>query len=235
MKNQTAYVKKMTALLKRVRQEYKVEAPPPRDPVTQMVVAFLEWNATPNAAREAYQRITAVLVDNNDLRVSHPHEVVELLGGKYARGPERAARLHEALQEIFVREHGMALEELGGKPKKQIRTYFDTLPGMTSFVAAQVVLLSFGGHCIPVDETLAEILHREGAVEPTAGVDEIAAFLEKLVKAGEATDTHLALQAWAVAGGRGHGSGKSSASSAPRHAKKSAAPKKPAKKSASKR
>ena len=45
---------------------------------------------------------------NNDLRVSHPQEVVGLLGPRYPRVEERAARLHEALQEIFIREHAVS-------------------------------------------------------------------------------------------------------------------------------
>lgn len=202
MKNEAAFAKKLTALLKKVRREYAAEAPPSRDPVTQLVVGFLEWNAPRKAARDAHNRLMAVMVDNNDLRVSHPHELVELIGLNYPRAEERAARMREVLQEIFIREHGVGLEGLAEKPKKQVRQYLDTLPGMPQFVAAQVYLLSFGGLAVPIDDRMVDLLRQEEAVDPDAPVEAIADFVEKHVKAEEAAELHLALQSWADAAHR---------------------------------
>ncbi|MCX5659007.1 MAG: hypothetical protein NTW19_04705 [Planctomycetota bacterium] len=198
MKNEIVHAKKWAALLKRLRHSFKVEPPPQRDPVTQMVVGFLEWNATPKSAKDAHHRISQILVDNNDLRVSHPQEVADLLGPRYPRGAERAARLREALQEVFVREHAVSLESLAGKPKKVVRAYLDAIPGMTPFVAAQVALLNFGAHGIPVDDHLAELLRQEQVVEPGSTAHEIELFLERQVKVGEAVEVHQVLQAWAA-------------------------------------
>lgn len=199
MKNEAAFAKKLTALLKKVRREYAAEAPPSRDPVTQLVVGFLEWNAPRKAARDAHGRLMAVMVDNNDLRVSHPHELVELIGVNYPRAEERAARMREVLQEIFIREHGVGLEGLAEKPKKQVKQYLDTLPGMPQFVAAQVYLLSFGGGAVPIDDRIADLLKQEEAVDPDSSIETIADFVEKHIKADEAVEVHLALQSWADA------------------------------------
>lgn len=199
MKNESAFTKKASAFLKKVRSSQGGEAPPQRDPVTQLVVAFLEWNATRAAAKSAHARITAELVDNNDLRVSHAHEIVELLGPRYPRAEERAQRLHESLQEIYLREHAISLESLAGKPRKTVRQYLDSLPGMTSYVATQVGLVSFNVGGVPVDDNTLELLLVEELVDPSASTDEASAFLEKLIKDEECLETHLALQAWSEA------------------------------------
>lgn len=217
MKNETTYVKKLAALLKKIKAFSPAEPPPQSDPVTQMVVGFLEWNSTRKAAREAHQRLMAVMVDSNDLRVSHPHEIVALIGERYPQAEERAARMHEALQEIFIREHAVALQELANKPKKQARTYLDTLPGMTTYVAAQVTLLCIGGHAMPVDEPMAQLLKEEGAAPPAASVEEVASFLERHVKAEDAIAVHHMLRAWTD-----EHSGRGSKKSAKKPAKKPA-------------
>jgi endonuclease III len=203
VKNETTYVRKFAALFKKIKASSSAEAPPQRDPVTQMVVSFLEWNATRKQARDAHSRVMAVMVDNNDLRVSHPHEIVALIGERYPQAEERAARLHEALHEVFVREHAVALDSLTAKPKKQIRTYLETVPGIVPYVAAQVLLLSFEGHAVPVDENLVELLKQEEAIDPEATLEEVASFLERHIKAEDTAEAHHLLRDWADShGGR---------------------------------
>jgi len=98
---------------------------------------------------------------------------------------------------VFEREYVVALTSLEKKAKKDIQKYLDTLPGMVPYVAAQVFLVNFGGHAIPVDDTLAELLKAEEIVDPQATVAEIAGFLEKHVKAEDAVGVHQQLRHWA--------------------------------------
>lgn len=197
MKNETNYVKKLVALLKKVVPSGKFEPEPTPDPVTQLVIGFLEWNATAKEAVAAHAKLVAVMVDNNDLRVSLPHEVVTIIGTDYPHADERATRMHEAMNEIYLREHAVTMDHLAGKPKKHVRTYLDTLPGMTPYVAAQVTLLNFGGHAIPIDDHMLILLKEQDAVDPEATMEEASAFIERQVKAGDGHQVHVALKAWA--------------------------------------
>jgi endonuclease III len=199
VKNASAHVKKLNALLRKQLKAHKLpdEAAQPSEPVMQLVMGFLQWNANRKQAQTAYDRLLSRLVDHNDLRVTHTHEIVSMLGSNYPRAEERAARMHDALQEIFIREHVVALSQLHGKSKKDIRHYLSTLPGIPPYVVAQVLLLSFGGHAIPVDDHLAALFKEEGAAEPDATVEEIESFVEYHVKAGEGPAVHHALQVWA--------------------------------------
>jgi len=196
VKNESSHGKKFELLLKKIRRRHRVELPD-LSPVDQLIIGFLEWNATARLAAKAHEQLMAELVDNNDLRVSLPQELLALIGAKYPQGDERVSRLREVLNAIYAREHSMSLDSLAGKPKKQIRAYVEELPGITQYVAAQLMLLGFGVHAMPVDDHIAGLLRAEEVVDPNASVQEVAQFIERRVKAGDAAEAHRLLRVWA--------------------------------------
>ncbi len=197
-KQDTSHGKNLAALLKQLEKAHNVEEPAPRDPTLQLVVSFLEWEATRKQAEEALGRIMAEMVDVNDLRVSFEQEILELLGTDYPLAHERIARMREALNEVYVREHAVEMHSIASKGKKEQRAYLDSLPGMTPYVAAQVMLLSFGGHAMPVDRKLMERLAEDEIIDSSDDDPQhVENVLLRLVRAEEALNTHLQLQAWA--------------------------------------
>jgi endonuclease III len=164
--------------------------------MARLIHAFLEWETTSAQAQDAMRRLMEAMVDFNDVRVSLPHEVVQVIGADYPLALERASRMHDSLQEVYLREHATSLKSLAAKNKKDIRHYLDTLPGMPGFVAAQVSLQCFGVHAIPVDRLLTNLLREQQAVHPEATPDEIEAFLAKHVKQGDAEAVHSTLRCW---------------------------------------
>jgi endonuclease-3 len=199
VKNASHHARKLAALLHKLKAQHPATPAPAPDPIKQLVLAFLQWESTRKSAEAAYQRLTAAMVDTNDLRVSHPDEVVKILGERYPRATERAGRLLDVLQEIFVREHAVTLAPLAQMGKKEARAYLDSLPGMTPYVSALVLAACFAGHAIPVDDILARLLVEQGLAEPAATREQLASFLEHHVKAGQALEAHGLLQAWADA------------------------------------
>ena len=189
--------KKFAALLKKAVAAYHGEDPPPRDPVAQLVVGFLQWRSTRRAADDAFVALMDALIDINDMRASHAHELVALIGEDYPDATERIIRLKQALHGVYLREHDVQMHSIDGKGKKEQRAYLDSLYGMTPFAAAQVTLLSFGGHALPVDEKLVMLLEREDALPENLDSAAAESFLLRQVKAGDALEAHLALQAWA--------------------------------------
>jgi len=188
--------KKFTALLKKAVAAYRGEDPPPRDPVAQLVVGFLQWRSTRRAADDAFVALMGELIDINDMRASHAHELVAIIGEDYPDAVERIIRLKQALHGVYLREHDVQMHSIDGKGKKEQRAYLDSLYGMTPFAAAQVTLLSFGGHAMPVDEKLIMMLEREGALPENLDAAAAESFLLRQIKAGDALEAHLALQAW---------------------------------------
>ncbi len=195
MKNEAQHAKKVNALLKRIKQAHaavKLEDP---DPVTQLVYAFLEWNASRPMAQKAHHKIMQIMVDNNDLRVSHAHEMVQIIGESYPQAVERSIRLHESLQEVFVREHIVSLAVLTTKGKKQCHEYLESLPGIPDYVV-RAVMLSLGHAQIPVDDVAVMLFSEEEAIEPDATPHEVAVYLEKHVDAKDMPNYALHLRGW---------------------------------------
>lgn len=188
--------KPFAALLKKLRGQYDPEPYPPRDAVTQLVVGFLQWEATRKQAEAALARIHAAVVDNNELRVSHNHEIIAMIGPGYPRCEERVARLRESVQEIYVREYAVSLDGPAARGKKEVRTYIESLPGITPYVAAHVLVTALNVPAMPVDDKLVALLAAERCLDEGLDPHQAAQLIEKAVKADDMLATHLLLQAW---------------------------------------
>lgn len=197
MKNSPVYAKKLPAFIKRLKAKHAAPAPEACDAITHLVVGMLEWNASRKTAQAGLTKLLSVLVDLNDLRVSHLKEVVDILGERYPLVTERVARLHDVLQAVFDREHAVTLEALAKRSKKDLRDYLGSLPGITPYAAARTILLAFEGHAVPLDDRQLDLLKQEQIIDPEASVEQAATFLEHHIKAGEAVDLYVHLRQWA--------------------------------------
>lgn len=187
--------KALAALLKKLKP--REGDAPERTPIEQMVLSFLHWETSRRQAEQAYERIMQQMVDVNDLRVSLEHEVLAVLGEDYPLALQRVSRMRESLNEVYKREHDINMTSIANKGKKEQRAYLDSLPGIPCYVAAQVMLLSFGGAAVPVDHKLVALLAREEIVEEGMDTDDVESFILKNIKADEALEVHQKLQAWA--------------------------------------
>jgi endonuclease III len=170
VKEAKASATKWATLYKKISQQHMAEPADAAKPVSQIGIAFLQWEATTKAADTAWARLWPALIDLNDMRVSHPHEIIEMIGSRYPRAAERVDRLHDVLQEIYVREHEMSMRSLQNKGKKEVRAYLESLPGIVPYVSAQILLICYEGHAIPVDQTLANLLKIQGVASEDASV-----------------------------------------------------------------
>lgn len=197
MKHEPAQIKKLNSLIKKLKTRHKNVEAPPYDPTTQLIMAFLQADASRRKAEQAYSALMENMVDNNELRVSHTGEIVEVIGDKYPRVYWRVERMRESLNEVYRREHDFKMVKAAALNKKEQRQYLDTLPGITPYAAASVMLLSFGGHAIPVDDKLNALLVREGAIDDGLSCADVETLLLRQFKAGEqSVEAHLLLQAW---------------------------------------
>lgn len=161
-----------------------------------LVYSFLLWESTPKQAAAAYERLGASVIDLNDLRVAMPSEIAEIAGIRDGVAAERAERLRAVLNDIFGREHLVSLSRLESVSKREVREYLDALEGMPPFVAARVVLFGFGGHAVPLDRRLQQLLTGEGVLPSKLPVDEAERWLERQIRATDAVDIVLLLESW---------------------------------------
>lgn len=197
MKHEPAQIKKLNALMRKLKTKHKNLEAPSYEPTTQLIMAFLQADSTRRKAEQAYDALMENMVDNNELRVSHTQEIVDVIGEKYPRVYWRVERMLESLRDVYLREHDHRMVKVATQTKKEQRHYLDTLTGVTPYVAASVMLLSFGGHAIPVDDKLVALLEREGAIDEGLSAAEVESLLLRQFKAGDpSVEAHLLLQAW---------------------------------------
>ena len=175
------------------------------DPLAILLTNFLLWEATPALAEEALAKLSRVVVDVNELRVMLEREVIDTIGEKYPFVDERATRLRATLNDIVRRQHRTSLDHLRNASRKDQRTYLEGLTDIPSFVAGRTMLIAFEIPTPIVDDTMVELLHEAGAIEPTATTADVVHWIAKRYRAEEFTKLYVALdamsrEAWKTAG-----------------------------------
>ena len=187
MTRASEYAAKVKRLLNRLRREQgKPPAVEPTDPLEQMLTAILARNATDPRARKTYALLREATVDLNDLRVTPADDICEIIGTKSPEHTARARAMRDALKEVFIRENHLSLDFLRDRGRREARQYLESIPGVDAFVAASVMLFSLGGHAIPLDDAMLEVLRAEEVVHPAADLAAVRAFLERHISAADA-------------------------------------------------
>lgn len=190
------HAKHLSSLMKALKSTYQAELPPERGLVEELILSILMWEANTAKAEAALKRINSAVVDFNELRVCKPGEVEALLGKTYPRVEERAQRIRASLTDIYLREYAVSLDAAAAMSKRDGRKYIETLDGVPHYAASRVVLLRMGGHALPVDSQLLNLLKTAEVVEPTDDEVKAAGILERHLKAGDGIEAHLLFQGW---------------------------------------
>lgn len=189
------HAKAIAKLMKALHAKYTPDPVVEREPIVELVYAFLLWDASNAKAAAAMRRLEDAFVDMNELRVSRPAEVMAALGKTYPRLEERVLRMRETLRDLYKREHAVTLIKAAELSKRDARSYLETLEGITPFIAARVALVALGAHAIPIEERLMGKLVTGGVFTEDTPIDKAAGLLERYIPAEEGVASHLLLQA----------------------------------------
>ena len=97
-----------------------------------------------------------MVVDFNELRVTPPIELSEILGD-YPGVRNKSEDIVRALNKVFAREHAISLDSLTEMSKKDMLAYLDEIDGLEGYTRARIRLLGLGTHAIPLDEAMNTI------------------------------------------------------------------------------
>ncbi|MCA9290702.1 MAG: hypothetical protein KDA25_06215, partial [Phycisphaerales bacterium] len=195
MKNPIQCAKNLAALVKKIGKVDPPAFPDADDPVAVLVQSLLLWQSTTTRAIDAYGRIRAQVYDFNELRVGLPYETAELLGTDDPHHDRRARTIRQVLHAVYEHEHDVSLDRLKALGKRDVRKYVEGLDGIPPYVAARLMLVSFGVHAMPVDEPLLDALVAAGAADADSAIDDYAGWLSRQIKSSAGVATHHALQA----------------------------------------
>jgi outer membrane biosynthesis protein TonB len=134
-------------------------------------------------------------VDFNELRVSLPHEVAGIIGKRYPRVEERLHGIRRTLHDLFLRRHELSFEYLGDKGKRDVKAEIESLDGITPFVSARLLRISFDVHAMPADDQLSALLHENDVIDEPVEPEDLAGWLGTAVKADEAVAAIATMQA----------------------------------------
>jgi endonuclease-3 len=187
MKNGAEYAKRIKRLYHQLLRRYgKPDPPDHADPLDQLIVSILSRGTTDAKAHAAYNRLRASVVDYNEMRVTPSVEVADAIGRAYPDADARSRDIVNVLNALYDKRNAIDLAFLRSKPLREAREYLLSLPGVDDFAAARVVLFCLGGHAVPVDGALMNLLRKEECVSPDATLAEVQSFLERHVHATEA-------------------------------------------------
>jgi endonuclease III len=194
MKNATKHAEEFRSKYKRWMREQKPEPLEPLDPLRALVQGAMSYDVPDNKATDAMKAINREFVDLNELRVATDLEIQELLGQRYPQIEKRVAMITQSLNNIFEREHTLSLDRLKTISKKDARQFLRELPEIHPFVEAYVMLYSFEGHALPLDEEMLTVLRDEEIVEEGMSLEDAQKFIEHNIKADESYDVYMCLR-----------------------------------------
>jgi endonuclease III len=171
----------LTTLFTALKKQFGEPADPPDRPVLeQMVYAVLREGATSKDADKAFERVGKTFFDWNEVRVSSPHEIEEVLAGLPDAGT-KAQRVVGLLQEVFESGFSYDLEGLNKKGLKQAAKQIGRYQAANDFTVAFVTQRSLGGHAIPLDPPTLRTVVRLGLTDDETTTDAVRSSLEHQV------------------------------------------------------
>jgi len=200
MKNATKYQKKIKKFLSGMG---KAAAPPPApeaDEIRVMVDAIVSADA-PKLSAKAMEALDAEFVDFNELRVAPLKDVVDTLGRDFPDARRKAEEISTVLNALFNRRNYVTLDHVDKMSKRELRRHLAEL-GLSPYAAGIMMLEVFAGHAVPVDHSLALCLEADGYVEPGSSIEEIQAFLERIILQKHARAAHEFFRAYIVKNAR---------------------------------
>jgi hypothetical protein len=200
LKNATKHAEDLRSLFRRLLKEAKPAPMVKQEPLKALVRGAMSFDVSDSRADEAMRHIEREFVDLNELRVATDLEIAELLGTRYPDITRRVELITRSLNAIFEKEHTLNLDRLGTISKRDARQFLrDLVPAaaaepMHPFVEGYVMLFSFEGHAVPVDDQMLAYLRDEEILDEKTDLAEAQRFVEHHLKAEECYDFYCAFR-----------------------------------------
>lgn len=158
-----------------------------RPVLEQFLFAICREGVTREAAEQAFAALKERFFDWNEVRVSAPEEITEVLDGLLPDAEQRGQRIIDFLQEVFETTFSFDLESLQKKGVKQAARQLSRYQAANDYAVAFVVQQSLGGHALPLDEPSVRVLQRLGLLDDQGVTEEARAALEHQVPKAKGT------------------------------------------------
>ena len=196
MKDSKNYAEKIKKLQRALKRAYgKVPTVSYNDPVDALVYAMMSEPVTERKAQAAAKRVADYFVDLNDLRVSLPEEIAEIVGEDSEAVRDMALALSRTLTSVFSVHHTVSLMAPKKQGKRLAKQALEELEGITRFAVGFCTLTALQGHAVPLTGRLIALLKAEDYVHPDATDDDVESFVTKQIAAKDGWEFYMHLRA----------------------------------------
>lgn len=155
------------------------------NPIEAMVYAVLRERLAFAEAKKVHKKLSKHFVDWNDLRVSRHEEIIDVAGIDDKLAMEIAREMTEVLYSVFNVRDSLELDDIAEEGKRKAQEHLEKLQGITDFVVDYIMLYSFDGHCIPVNERMYEYLKDNNLIYGKEPIAKVSGFLKRQISAAE--------------------------------------------------
>lgn len=171
----------LTVFFTALKKRYHPPEPEQRPVLEQFLYGICREGVTREQADLAYNALRERFFDWNEIRVSSPREIEEVLAA-LPDAEVRAHRVISLLQEVFETTYSFDLEGVAKKGVKQAAKHLARYQGATDFAVSWVVQQSLGGHAIALDGQGTRVMRRLQLLDgEEADAETLRASLEHLI------------------------------------------------------
>lgn len=195
MKNSKKYAQDIQKLYRSLKRKHsKVKKVEYEDMLEALVHSLVLEHMTEPATKSAFRRFPDYFIDFNDMRVSRPEEIAEMLGEEDKSAKTIASNIIKVLTAIFRKHNTINLEPISKSGKRQARATLEEFDNVSNFCVDYCLLTAMGGHAIPLTERMVKFLKDNELVHPSADAKEIGGFLARQISASNAYEFYSLLR-----------------------------------------
>jgi endonuclease III len=184
MINSKEYARRVRKLYRELKRKYpKIKKTTYDEPVDAIVHGIISENMTEKAAQAVSRKFADYFVDLNDMRVSRPEEMVEIIGEDTPVTRQATNTLTSTLMAIFNEYHTVSLQTLKKVGKRPAKKALEKLDGITRFAVDYCMLMALQGHAIPLTGRMIEYLKSHELVDSEVDEQQIEGFLTRQISA----------------------------------------------------
>lgn len=200
MKNAQEYARRFKRLMARLRREGGAgHATAPEDPMDLFLEAIFSNFVSEARAHSAVVRLRSSMVDLNELRVTPPSELVEVIGDDFPNRHAAVEAIIRGLNAIYNKTHSVDLTFLRKHARKRAESFINSLDSVSPYTKALVNMRCFGGTTFPVDHSIFALLKKEQCIPEDATVEQAQKLLASCCKVSELHTSFLLLKRYASA------------------------------------
>jgi hypothetical protein len=195
MKDSKKYADQLQKLYRSLKRKGSKVKEVVYEDITESLInaAVLEYMSE-SVTKAAFKRFGSHFVDFNDMRVSRPEEIVDMLGQDTEEAKKVGANVIRILASIFRKYNNVNLDSLRKVGKRQSRLIIEKFDGISRFCVDYCMLTALQGHSIPLTEAMIKYLRDNELVHPEAQLDDIEGFLTRQISATRAYEFYSLLR-----------------------------------------